>query len=72
MAKSKDIITQIRIATHRKFSANEKIRFVREDPGGENPISAICRREGATPHVYYKWSKVLLEAGKNGLTKDNS
>ena len=70
MAKPKDVITQIRKATRRKFSADEKIRIVLEGLRGETPISEICRREGIASSVYYKWSKAFLEAGKNGLTKD--
>ena len=70
MAKSKDVVTQIRKATRRKFSADEKIRIVLEGLRGETPISEICRREGIASSVYYKWSKSFLEAGKNGLTRD--
>ncbi len=68
MAK-KDVIKQIRKATRRKFSAEEKIRIVLEGLRGETPISEICRREGIAASVYYKWSKSFLEAGKNGLTR---
>ena len=70
MAKSKDVVTQIRKATRRRFSAEEKIRIVLEGFRGELSISEICRREGIASSVYYKWSKAFLEAGKNGLTKD--
>ena len=70
MAKSKDVVTQIRKATRRRFSADEKIRIVLEGLRGELSISEICRREGIASSVYYKWSKAFLEAGKNGLTKD--
>jgi len=69
MAKSKDILKQIRKATRRKFSADEKIRIVLEGLRGETSISEICRREGIAASVYYKWSKSFLEAGKNGLTR---
>jgi transposase len=69
MTKSKDVVTQIRKATRRKFSADEKIRIVLEGLRAETPISEICRREGITASVYYKWSKSFLESGKNGLTK---
>jgi len=68
MAKS-DVVKQIRKATRRKFSAEEKIRIVLEGLRGEIPTSEICRREGIAPSVYYKWSKAFLEAGKNGLTR---
>ena len=69
MADSKDVVKQIRKATRRKFSADEKIRIVLEGLRGETAISEICRREGIASSVYYKWSKSFLEAGKNGLTK---
>ena len=35
MAKSKDVITQIRKAARRKFSADEKIRIILEDLRGQ-------------------------------------
>jgi len=69
MAKSNDVVKQIRKATRRKFSAEEKIRIVLEGLRGENSISEICRREGIAASVYYKWSKSFLEAGKKGLNK---
>ena len=68
MAKT-NVIKQIRKATRRKFSAEEKIRIVLEGLRGETAISEICRREGIAASVYYKWSKSFLEAGKNGLTR---
>jgi transposase len=70
MAKPKDVIQQIKKATRRKFSADEKIRIVLEGLRGQQSIAEICRREGIAASIYYKWSKAFLEAGKNGLTKD--
>ena len=70
MAQPKNVIAQIKKATRRKFSADEKIRIVLEGLRGEASISEVCRREGIAASVYYKWSKSFLEAGKNGLTKD--
>jgi len=70
MAKPKDVIHQIKKATRRKFSADEKIRIVLEGLRGQQSIAEICRREGIAASIYYKWSKAFLEAGKNGLTKD--
>jgi transposase len=69
MVKSNDVVKQIRKATRRKFSAEEKIRIVLEALRGESSISEICRREGIAVSIYYKWSKSFLEAGKNGLTR---
>jgi transposase len=37
---------------------------------GEIPVNTLCRREGISPSIYYRWSKNFLEAGKNGLTRD--
>ena len=67
---AKNIVTEIRKATRRKFSAEQKIRIVLEGLRGEIPVSELARREGLAPTVYYRWSKAFLEAGKNGLTKD--
>ncbi len=67
---TQDVVKQIRRATRRKFSAEEKIRIVVEGLRGEVPVAELCRREGIASAVYYKWSKAFLEAGKNGLTKD--
>jgi transposase len=64
------VVTQIRKATRRKFSADEKIRIVLEGLRGDQSISEICRREGIAASICYKWSKAFLEAGKNSLTHD--
>jgi transposase len=65
-----NVVREIRRATRRKFSAEEKIRIVVEGLRGEISVSALCRREGVAPTMYYRWSKAFLEAGKNGLTRD--
>lgn len=70
MAKPKDVVRQIKKATRRRFSADEKIRIVLEGLRGESTLTELCRREGIAASVYYKWSKAFLEAGKNGLTRD--
>ena len=69
---AKDVVKEIRRATRRQFSAEEKIRIVVEGLRGEISISELCRREGIAPTVYYRWSKAFLEAGKNGLTRDTN
>ena len=70
MSASNDVVKQIRKATRRRFSADEKIRIVLEGLRGQISISELCRREGIATSVYYKWSKAFLEAGKNGLTRE--
>lgn len=67
-----DVVREIRRATRRRFSADEKIRIVLDGLRGETPISEICRREGIQPSIYYRWSKQFLEAGKNGLTRETA
>lgn len=67
---AKNVVQEIRRATRRKFSAEEKIRIVLEGLRGEVPITELARREGIAPTVYYRWSKAFLDAGKNGLTRD--
>lgn len=70
MSEPKEIVKQIRKATRRKFSPDEKIRIVLEGLRGNIPLSELCRREGIAAGVYYKWSKAFLESGKNGLTRE--
>ncbi len=65
-----DVIQQIRRATRRRFSAEEKIRIVLEGLRGEIPVTELCRKEGIQPSIYYKWSKAFLDSGKNGLTRE--
>ena len=63
-------VRDIRRATRRKFSAEEKIRIVLEGLRGEYSIAELCRREGIAQGLYYKWSKEFLEAGKRRLSGD--
>ena len=65
--RARKTVRQIKRATRRKFSAEEKIRIVLEGLRGEETISELCRREGIAPSVYYKWSKSFLEAGRQRL-----
>ena len=67
---SHNVVNEIRRATRRTFSADDKIRIVLEGLRGELPVTDLCRRETILPAVYYKWSKSFLDAGKNGLTRD--
>ena len=61
------VIKDIRRATRRQFSAEEKIRIVLEGLRGEDSIAELCRREGIATSMYYGWSKEFLEAGKKRL-----
>jgi transposase len=63
-------VREIRRKTRKKYSAEEKIRIVLEGLRGEDSIAAICRREGISPNLYYRWSKDFLESGKKRLQGD--
>jgi len=41
-----ETVRDIRRATRRQFSAEEKIRIVPEDLRGEDSIAELCRKEG--------------------------
>ena len=58
MAKKKAESTdrQIRRKTRKKYSAEEKIRIVIEGLRGEMTVAELCRKEGISQSLYYKWS----------------
>ena len=63
-------VRDIRRATRKKYSAEEKIRIVLAGLRGDYSISELCRREGIAESLYYSWSKEFLEAGKRRLAGD--
>lgn len=65
-------VRDIRRATRRKYSAEEKIRIVIEGLQGEDSVAELCWREGINSNVYYRWTKEFMEAGKNRLADDVS
>src|SRR3954465_3321181 len=67
---AEQLVKEIRRATRRQFSAEEKIRIVLSGLRGEDSIAELCRREGIVQNVYYRWSKEFLEAGKKRLAGD--
>ena len=66
------VVKEIRRATRKHYSAEEKIRIVLEGLRGDDSIAELCRREGIPPNVYYRWSKDFLEAGKKRLAGDTA
>ena len=71
-APAEQVIKDIRRATRKQYSAEEKIRIVLEGLRGEESIAALCRREGSAESLYYTWSKEFLEAGKKRLAGDTA
>ena len=66
------VVRDIRRATRRHYSAEDKIRIVLEGFRGEHSIAELCRREGIAESLYYSWSKEFLEAGKRRLAGDTA
>src|SRR5918997_4929464 len=66
------VVKDIRRATRKPYSAEDKIRIVLEGLRGEDSIAELCRREGITSSMYYGWSKEFLEAGKRRLAGDTA
>ena len=69
---AEETVRDIRRATRRHFSAEEKIRIVLEGLRGEDGIAELCRKEGIAQSLYYTWSKEFMEAGKRRLAGDTS
>jgi transposase len=71
-APAEKVLKDIRRATRRHFSAEDKIRIVLDGLRGEDSIAELCRREGIAQSLYYTWSKEFLEAGKRRLAGDTA
>jgi transposase len=59
--ETRTFIRQVRAASRRKYTPEEKIRIVLEG----------FRREGIRPGTFYAWTKEFMEAGKERLTRDS-
>ena len=66
------VVPDIRRATRKHYSAEEKIRIVLEGLRGQDSIAELCRREGIAQNLYYRWSKDFLETGKKRLAGDTA
>ena len=69
---AEQVVKDIRRATRRHFSAEDKIRIVLEGLRGEDSIAELCRKEGIAQSLYYTWSKEFMEAGKRRLAGDTA
>jgi transposase len=65
-------VRDIRRATRRQYSAEEKIRIVIVGLRGGDSIAELCRKGGINQNLYYRWSKDFLEAGKKRLAGDTA
>ena len=66
---SEKIVKDIRRATRKRRSPEEKIRIVLDGLRGEESIAELCRRKGIVESIYYSWSKCSPSAlvGPKGL-----
>ena len=69
--ETRSFLRQVRAATRRKYTPEEKIRIVLEGFRRETTVNDLCRREGIKPGAYYAWTKDSMEAGKERLTRDS-
>ncbi len=70
--QAEQVVKDIRRATRRHFSAEDKIRIVLDGLRGDDSIAELCRKEGIAQSLYYVWSKEFLEAGKRRLAGDTA
>jgi transposase len=76
--ETRTFIRQVRAASRRKYTPEEKIRIGLEGFRREVAVSDLCRQEGIRPGTFYAWTKdpstVLrtgfMEAGKERLIRD--
>jgi len=68
--QTKGFMQQVRVASRRKYTPEEKIRIVLEGFRREVAVNELCRREGIKPGAYYAWTKDFIEAGKERLKQD--
>ena len=64
------IVKDIKRATRKHYSSEEKVPIVLDGLRGEASIAERCRREGISQGISYKWSKDFMEAGKHRLAGD--
>ena len=69
--QTRGFMQQVRVATRRKYTPEEKVRIVLEGFRREVTVNELCRREGIKPGAYYAWTKDFMEAGKERLTRDS-
>jgi transposase-like protein len=54
------LVRDIRRATRKHHSAEDKTRIVLEGLRGEESVAALCCREAIAESLYYAWSKEFL------------
>ena len=65
-------VRQVRLATRRKYTPEEKIHIVLQGFRSEVTVNELCRREGIKPANFYSWTQEFMEAGKQRLSRDTT
>ncbi len=71
-APAEQVVKDIRRATRKQHSAEEKIRIVLVRPARRGQHRRAVPQEGIAESLYYSWSKEFLEAGKKRLAGDTA
>ena len=58
---------QVRSATRRKYTTEEKIHVVLEGFRREVTVNELCRLEGVKPNNFYSWPQEFMEASHKAL-----
>jgi transposase len=61
--EAEKIVRDMRRATRRQHSAEEKVRIAIAGLRGEESIAELCRKERINQNLYYRWFKEYREAG---------
>ena len=65
-------VRQVRSATRRKYTTEEKIHIVLEGFRREVTVNELCRRECNKPYNFYSSIKEFMEAGKQRLSRNTT
>lgn len=64
------LINDLKRKTRKTYSSEEKIRIIIDGMRSETSVAELCRKEGISQQLFYKWSKDFMEAGKKRLNGD--
>ena len=71
-SSAEQVVRDIRRKARKRYGSEEKVRIVLDGLRGEDSIAGLCRREGISQNLYYRWSQEFLEAGKKRLAGDTA
>ena len=71
VANSEKLIKDMRRATKRIFSSEQKTLIVMEGIRAEVSVAELCRKYGISTQTYYTWNKEFIEAGKRQLAGES-